>query len=84
MDRPPGLGAGPDRRHSPVSRATLFVVGLSSGALLAANAKRILKAGIKVGVRSGFKLREIAVRGGENFSDVVAEAVSELVTDEHA
>ena len=66
-----------------MGRGTLFVVGLSSGALIAANAKRIMKAGIKVGVRSGFKVRELAVRGGENFSDVVAEAVSELVTDEH-
>jgi hypothetical protein len=55
-----------------------FLVGLSSGALLIARGRVLLKGGIKVGLRSGVKLREMAVRGAENLSDVTQEAVSEL------
>ena len=55
-----------------------FLVGLSSGALLITRGRVLLKGGIKVGLRSGLKLREIAVRGAENLSDVTQEAVSEL------
>jgi hypothetical protein len=67
-----------------LNRGTAFLVGLSSGALLIARGRVLLKGGIKVGLRSGLKLREIAVRGAENLSDVTQEAVSELdLPDEH-
>ena len=61
-----------------------FLVGLSLGALLITRGRVLLKGGIKVGLRSGLKLREIAVRGTENLADVTQEAMSELaVPDEH-
>ena len=61
-----------------LNRGMAFLVGLSSGALLITRGRVLLKGGIKVGLRSGLKLREIAVRGAENLSDVTQEAVSEL------
>ena len=72
------------RRHFRLNRGTAFVVGLSSGALLVVRGRALLKGGIKVGLRSGLKLREIAVRGAENLSDVTQEAMSEIeLPEEH-
>jgi hypothetical protein len=73
---------GPTRPHLiNLTRRGVFLVGLSSGAFVAAKGRTILKGGIKIAVRSGFKLRQVAARSAENLSDVVAEAVSELDAD---
>jgi hypothetical protein len=73
------------RKRLRLNRATAFLVGLSSGVLVVAKGRDLLKGGIKAGVRSGLKLREMAVRGAENLSDVTQEAVSELhLPDEHS
>ena len=74
----------PVHRHFGLNRGTAFLVGLSSGALMVMKGRVLLKGGIKVALRSGLKLREIAVRGAENLSDVTQEAMSELeLPEEH-
>jgi hypothetical protein len=79
-------GGVPVRRKSlRLNRGTAFLVGLSSGVLIVAKGRVLLKGGVKAGIRSGLKLREMAVRGAENLSDVTQEAVSELyLPDEHS
>jgi hypothetical protein len=84
VTREPDDAVRPNRRHINLARRRAFLVGLSSGALVAVNGRTILKGGVKLAVRSGFRLRQIAARSAENLSDVVAEAVSELHATERS
>ena len=57
---------------------TGVLIGISSGALLAANWRTVLKAGVKAGISAGLRMQALAVRGAENVADVTHEARSEL------
>ncbi len=71
------------RRLSSVEkrRGRTFLVGLSSGALLVANWRSVLKAGVKTGMHLGLKVQSLAARGAENVADVTHEARVEMMTD---
>ncbi len=64
-----------------VTRTKAFLVGLSSGALLLAKWRDLLKATIKVTLRASSRAQKIAVRGVENIGDIAHEARSELAPD---
>ncbi len=64
-----------------LTRTKAFLVGLSSGALIFAKWRDILKATIKIGLRASAGAQRIAVRGAENIGDITHEARSELAQD---
>ena len=64
-----------------MTRTKAFLVGLSSGALLFAKWRDLLKTTIKVGLRTSARAQQIAVRGAENIGDVAHDARSELAQD---
>lgn len=56
----------------------LFVAGLVSGLVLSRTWRVLTKEGIKVGIRGGRKLNELAQEFVEDVQDVTAEALEEL------
>jgi len=60
----------------------LFLAGLVSGVVLAQNWRVLTKEGIKAGIRTGRKLREISQQAIDDIEDVTAEAIDELSEQE--
>ena len=65
-----------------MKKVTLFAGGLLSGLILSQFWKPLTKAGIKLGVRTGHKAREISEQALEDFEDLRAEAMEELRAEE--
>lgn len=63
-----------------MKKRTFFagLVGLASGVALANNWRVLTKEGIKLGIRTGLKLRELSQQAIEDIGDLTAEANQEL------
>jgi hypothetical protein len=63
-----------------MKKRTLFAgfVGLASGVVLAQNWRVLTKEGIKLGIRTGLKVRELSQQAMEDLGDLTAEATQEI------
>lgn len=63
-----------------MKKRTFFagLVGLASGVYLAQHWRELTKEGIKLGIRTGLKVREISQQAMEDIEDLTAEAAQEL------
>ncbi len=59
-----------------------FLVGVVSGLVLAHTWKLLAKEGIKTGIRTGRKIKELSQRALEDIQDLAAEATQELADQE--
>jgi hypothetical protein len=71
----------PTSRAVRIAKTKSFLVGLSSGVLLVANWRSLLKVGIKTGLRVGSDVQRAAARGAENLADIADEARAELLLE---
>lgn len=63
-------------------RGLLFAAGLFTGVAVTRRWKQLTKEGIKAGVRTTRKIREISEEAMEELEDVAAEAMAELDAEE--
>ena len=63
-------------------KKSTFWVGVVSGLVLARTWKILAKEGIKAGIRTGRKVRELSQRAVEDIQDLTAEATQELADQE--
>ncbi len=63
-----------------MKKSTLFagLVGLASGVVLAQNWRVLTKEGIKLGIKTGIKVRELSQQAMEDIGDLTAEAAQEI------
>ena len=63
-----------------MKKRTLFagLAGLASGVFLANNWRMLTKEGIKLGIRTSHKVREVTQQAMEDIGDLTAEASQEL------
>jgi hypothetical protein len=63
-----------------MKKRTLFagLVGLASGVVLAHNWRVLTKEGIKLGIRTGHKVRELSQQAIEDLGDLTAEVNQEI------
>ncbi len=61
-----------------MKKSTLFFVGIASGLFLSQTWKPLTKEGIKLGIRTGRKLREVSQQALEDVADLTAEATQEM------
>jgi hypothetical protein len=63
-----------------MKKRTFFagLVGLASGVVLAQNWRVLTKEGIKLGIRTGQKVRELSQQAMEDLGDLTAEATQEI------
>lgn len=63
-----------------MKKRTLFaaLAGLASGVLLSNNWRVLTKEGIKLGIRTSHKVRELSQQAMEDLGDLTAEANQEL------
>ena len=63
-----------------MKKRTFFagLVGLASGVVLAQNWRVLTKEGIKLGIRTGQKVRELSQQAMEDIGDLTAEATQEI------
>lgn len=63
-----------------MKKRTLFagLAGLASGVILANNWRVLTKEGIKLGIRTSHKVRELSQQAIEDLGDLTAEANQEL------
>lgn len=65
-----------------MNRNTSFILGLTAGALLAANWRQLTKKGIQAGILAGRRLKEVSEQAMEELEDIAAEATEELAGKE--
>jgi hypothetical protein len=63
-----------------MKKRTFFagLAGLASGILLANNWRTLTKEGIKLGIRTSVKVRELSQQAMEDIGDLTAEATQEI------
>lgn len=63
-----------------MKKRTLFaaLAGLASGVFLSSNWRMLTKEGIKLGIRTSHKVRELSQQAMEDLGDLTAEANQEL------
>lgn len=63
-----------------MKKSTLFagLVGLASGVVLAQHWRVLTKEGIKLGIKTGLKVRELSQQAMEDIGDLTAEAAQEI------